>query len=275
MLIACASGKNSCTAGGERPQKLEWKMSADMQTLCGKRILIDEVSERAAPFRVDRLPENLNNQEKTQETVLSAKANLLSYVTECMNLSQKCKPRYGSCKSIERACRHALVGSMMPDGSTTPSTGVLVRASDEAVDKLFEDFERAMAAWKTIEELMPKFTMEGDTSFTPEEQARLLETMNQAQRDSVLPPHNLIYALAEACKGRRFFITKNHSYLGVAPDITWPGDKICVIPGCCAPFIIRPKGDNYESLGECYVAGLMDGEAMEQDEFPLQLLVFE
>ena len=98
--------------------------------------------------------------------------------------------------------------------------------------------------------------------------------MIAVQSETAMPQHTLPLAMAEACKGRRFFTTKDH-YLGVGPDITWPDDKICIIPGCCAPFVIRPRGAHYELIGECYVAGLMDGEVLDQRDLILEELVFE
>ena len=131
------------TAGGERLQYSKWTPLADRQTLRGEGIIIDEVSEQVAPFRLARVPENLDNEETNIAMIFSVKASLLSYVTECMSLSKKCGSRYGP-TNVKRACRHALVGSMMPDGSSTTRTGVLIRASDEAVDSLFEGFQRCL-----------------------------------------------------------------------------------------------------------------------------------
>lgn len=40
-------------------------------------------------------------------------------------------------------------------------------------------------------------------------------------------------------------------------------DSICIFLGGRVPFVIRPKADGqYQFIGECYVHGLMDGEAM-------------
>ena len=72
-----------------------------------------------------------------------------------------------------------------------------------------------------------------------------------------------MYAMESAYEKRRFFIDEVSHCMGVVPDIAQEGDKICVIPGCCAPFVIRPKGKRYQLIGECYVAGAMDGEVME------------
>jgi hypothetical protein len=72
-----------------------------------------------------------------------------------------------------------------------------------------------------------------------------------------------------ACKGRRFMTTMK-GYLGWVPDNmfgdnrnqVWTGDEIAIIFGCSTPLCIRPMGGYFQVLGEAYVQGLMDGEAL-------------
>ena len=55
-----------------------------------------------------------------------------------------------------------------------------------------------------------------------------------------------------------------------------PGDIICVLFGGKMPFCLRPWGDCYLLVGECYVHGLMNGEAMKMmDRTELVEKVFE
>ena len=70
-------------------------------------------------------------------------------------------------------------------------------------------------------------------------------------------------------QGRRFMTTLN-GYLGWVPDNLYDndesqvrsGDKIAIIFGCSTPIVIRPRGGYFQVLGESYVHGLMDGEAL-------------
>jgi hypothetical protein len=63
---------------------------------------------------------------------------------------------------------------------------------------------------------------------------------------------------------RRFCVTAQ-GRLGVVPCNTRDGDIVAVLYGAQVPFIIRPKKSakeiQYELVGECYIHGLMDGEA--------------
>jgi hypothetical protein len=71
-------------------------------------------------------------------------------------------------------------------------------------------------------------------------------------------------------EGRRFMTTMD-GYLDWAPDNLYgsdesqvkSGDKIAIIFGCSTPMVIRPHGHYFQVLGEAYIQGLMDGEALE------------
>ena len=57
--------------------------------------------------------------------------------------------------------------------------------------------------------------------------------------------------------------TTASGHLGIGTRLMEVGDKICVLFGGEVLFILRPAGENYKLVGECYVHGLMHGEAME------------
>ncbi|KAH8652699.1 heterokaryon incompatibility protein-domain-containing protein [Tricladium varicosporioides] len=64
------------------------------------------------------------------------------------------------------------------------------------------------------------------------------------------------------CDNRRFFRTEN-GRIGWAPDLTQAGDVVCVLNGASVPLVLRPiNGGNLEVVGDAYVHGIMDGEAM-------------
>lgn len=39
--------------------------------------------------------------------------------------------------------------------------------------------------------------------------------------------------------------------------------RICIIRGCSVPVAVREMSCSYKIIGECYVQGMMDGEAMD------------
>lgn len=63
-------------------------------------------------------------------------------------------------------------------------------------------------------------------------------------------------------RGRRF-CTLSGNYFGAFPMSATEGDQICVVLGCGSPLVLRPTRDElFHLVGECYVPGLMNGEAL-------------
>lgn len=66
--------------------------------------------------------------------------------------------------------------------------------------------------------------------------------------------------------GRRL-ITTEKGYIGLAPAASKKGDEVCILFGCSTPVILRPLNEGgYELIGECYVHGIMEGEALKMPE---------
>jgi hypothetical protein len=64
--------------------------------------------------------------------------------------------------------------------------------------------------------------------------------------------------------GRRLLITAQ-GFIGMARNEAQQGDIVCILLGCSIPVILRPSADHlsYKLVGESYIQGVMDGEAME------------
>ena len=69
-------------------------------------------------------------------------------------------------------------------------------------------------------------------------------------------------ALLLATANRRLVLSKR-KYLGLVPELTEPGDKICILGGGSVPFVLRKEQGHWISVGECYIHGIMDGEAVD------------
>ena len=61
----------------------------------------------------------------------------------------------------------------------------------------------------------------------------------------------------------RTLITTERGKLGSAGVVPKEGDRIYVALGCSYPFLIRSDGDFHTLVGECYVDGYMEGEALD------------
>lgn len=67
---------------------------------------------------------------------------------------------------------------------------------------------------------------------------------------------------------RKFMVSENHGWIGLVPMATQVDDIICILYGCSVPVVLRPYDRTagyglFQLVGECYVHGMMDGEAME------------
>lgn len=265
-------------AGGKTSNKHDWSFSDAVRVLKAPGIIIATVKDCTNPYRALPVPEHLGDMRVKTRVAADAQDAIKSYVASCMKLAAQCVSRYGSA-NVERACRHSLVGGMMPDASTTPITGVNARATDEAVDSLFEDFETfcwILSESHSIAEAARRSQKDKISNRTDEANRRFanLQKVSESLGD-ISKKNNLMTAIAEACKGRRFFITGGKHYMGVVPEITEPGDKLCVLLGCCAPFVIRPKNNRYQLLGECFVPGLMDGEILDDEKYEVGAILLE
>lgn len=78
-----------------------------------------------------------------------------------------------------------------------------------------------------------------------------------------------------ACRGRTFFHIAP-GWIGVGPQIIEPGDMVVVLFGSRVPIILRKINGCYRLVSDCYIHGLMDGEAIQMlENGKLETEVFE
>ena len=72
-----------------------------------------------------------------------------------------------------------------------------------------------------------------------------------------------VYAWFQAASQRVFCSTKQ-GRIGLVPCTTQTGDLVAVIMGADVPFVLRLSGvGTYELVGDCYIHGVMNGEALQ------------
>ncbi|KAF7897186.1 hypothetical protein EAF00_005414 [Botryotinia globosa] len=101
-----------------------------------------------------------------------------------------------------------------------------------------------------------------------------LELANLAQR---VPGHTfreVREAMKFVLKNRRWGITRK-GYFGLFPRYAEEGDIVCVMDGCVVPYLLRQvDGEGrYRLVGECYVFGIMDGEAVGGEGFAFEEII--
>jgi hypothetical protein len=64
----------------------------------------------------------------------------------------------------------------------------------------------------------------------------------------------------------RCFAVSSKGYYLVGPDAMREGDVIALLYGGRTPFLLRQQGRNWTLVGECYMHGMMNGEAFENKQ---------
>ncbi|RDL31340.1 uncharacterized protein BP5553_09549 [Venustampulla echinocandica] len=181
---------------------------------------------------------------------------------------------YGGPVETARALCHALVADRIADGSKANDRQMAILSLPSTFQIAAPQFEKLKWKWLSTQEgyyfrweqwrLANKDFLLGDrrlgeyfTDFLP---------FGASEYD-----YTEVYSCFDrTSKGRRLITTEN-GYLGWAPDNMYgsdydqakKGDLIAIIFGCSTPIAIRPRGDLFQVIGEAYVQGLMDGEAMD------------
>jgi hypothetical protein len=184
-------------------------------------------------------------------------------------------PFYPGGGSYDDAFWRTLVGDLVHTGPTEENgkeTGTNYRRAGPADRNAFD-------AWRMWSRCISRDTLNRAATFT--------------QRDLDEGISSIHYALKTATSSRRFFLTRK-GYMGIGPKTTSPGDRVCFFKDSNVPFLLRPDSlrdcsgfdcvglvPNKKSkckevhschrlIGDCFVYGLMDGEAFEQPSIPVQ-----
>jgi hypothetical protein len=158
-------------------------------------------------------------------------------IRQCFEMAAHCTP-YPSGGSHLSAVRMTLVGGMTPSRA---------RTSADEVDQNFETYEEGISSL-----LDPRQRVEEGDS---DEKSRRRYAIG--------------FAFEELAIDRAFAVTED-KYVGLVPVGTKVGDCVCIILGCVTPFIVREENGQYLLVGESYIHGIMDGEAMTASQYSLQ-----
>ncbi|KAI1198564.1 heterokaryon incompatibility protein-domain-containing protein [Nemania serpens] len=87
----------------------------------------------------------------------------------------------------------------------------------------------------------------------------------EQQRSSKSPPGKTreVYKIIRAMLGGRKLMHGSGGYIGTVPQPTQKDDEICILLGCHTPMVLRRvRDDVFRIVGECYVLGISEGEAL-------------
>jgi hypothetical protein len=84
----------------------------------------------------------------------------------------------------------------------------------------------------------------------------------ESATDKVQMAYKFFQASAKAVHKRCIFITEG-GLLAAGPENASVGDAVVILFGANVPFVLRPDGDHHRLIGQSYVYGLMEGQAIE------------
>jgi hypothetical protein len=93
---------------------------------------------------------------------------------------------------------------------------------------------------------------------------------------SLAPSHEIqAQIVLDHCDDRKFAVLDS-GYIALVPIYTEVANMVYVLPGASVPFVFRKQSDHFVLVGECYVQGIMHGEALENPGMSaMELLVLE
>jgi hypothetical protein len=93
---------------------------------------------------------------------------------------------------------------------------------------------------------------------------KLRADKSQIMESSADTTRNLGLWIQDSCRyiWDRRFVLIGDGIMGLVPEATLQGDLVYLPLGCSHPVVLRPGELSYQLIGEAYVNGFMDGEAM-------------
>jgi len=117
------------------------------------------------------------------------------------------------------------------------------------------DINGVIPTWDTIQKTIEKWQYYNDNGIDTPEKRHL-----DRDFDAIAESFRIAYS------GRRLFLT-NSNYIGIAAQSLQKGDAVWVLAGAAVPIVLRRLPNaNWKLVGEAYVHGLMNGEAVRGDE---------
>ena len=187
----------------------------------------------------DALKARVSESQRRLEYAIRMFNETTSQIAFCLTTAAQCHS-YPQNLDVEIAAMHTLIASLTHQISGPALGATLIRVNDEEVKELFAALDAAVNAMKS-------FNLSG----VDQKALKLLGLVREVTRT------------------RRFFVTADN-YMGLAPGVAREGDRVAIVYGCSTPVLIRGTEVNWRLVGDCYVYGLMDGEATMMDDIPVR-----
>ncbi|KAK8108495.1 hypothetical protein PG984_014296 [Apiospora sp. TS-2023a] len=180
------------------------------------------------------------------------------------DLSNLTKLAFLCCKALD-AAEESSSGSelSMKDILHHFAATATASTSNRDRDQLLANFKASVLAAQQVSRNMPEAV--------PDQYKDALDRLaDYFQLIDLIEPDNYLVrfmaSIEDSLFQRRLFLCRT-GVVGLGPPVVEKGDQCCIIAGGQVPYVLRPFGDTgYFFVGECYINGIMDGEAVEGRE---------
>ncbi|KUJ13791.1 uncharacterized protein LY89DRAFT_147261 [Mollisia scopiformis] len=240
------------TASGVR--KGEWAISPQERRLHSKGIIVDHIKTSTSshsetlPFRTQQ-PRHSTETEKTEYS-----------------------HRYGSLKCLSAALQRTLV--MHHPKTRQREMGVLdiywIDWDEDQTEKSLNTMDSITQnlCWESFDRFRhtnANFSIFGHRFRDIFPKMQISSEGTSQEDDSTRECASAMLIAVLASIGRRL-VTTTGGHLGLAPEEVQEHDVVAILYGCNFPVVLRPHGDSFLMIGECYVDGIMDGEFLQTKE---------
>lgn len=158
------------------------------------------------------------------------------------------------------------IGSVMSDeADSIPSKDInMARRLKTLMEKLREDYSSETVAWTLTAGFSTHYTLVNDHGAHLTEYNAFSEwdfEQGAPVSESDIHPY---FRLVDIVLSPRRLFTTTKGLLGLGPMIIQEGDIVSVLFGGNVPYALRPVGDHYRLVGECYFHSIMEGQGVEE-----------
>jgi hypothetical protein len=153
--------------------------------------------------------------------------------------------------------RHALqnpLNTTKEEDTIFPELSKINSKTKALVDELSALDNSVVPSWENMQQIIK---LGNERGYLPEDVDADLE--------------NIMASFNTAYQCRRLFWTKNN-YLGITAESTKEGDEVWVFAGAIVPMVVRFGKEKCQFVGEAYVHGIMNGEAVGKELTSIDLV---
>lgn len=235
-VIAPVARRRGMCASGDSPPTIS--ISADQQSLFVRGAIIDTISQLDTTILIGSEDAKLDHGTKAGQARISlrSKASFQNYMTFAEAAS-----KFPEGQEREESLCRTLCCDMT---NQIPASRVPVEY---------------VRVWKFLPKLHQATKADGSVDWTGVDKSDITN-------NDLLCFVALMNSIGVHSAGRNLCVTAG-GYLGHVPSTSKIKDKLCILFGSAVPFVLREdKHGRFKLIGECYIHGVMDGEAMlEQD----------